>query len=40
VSRFYPTYPELADLLTIAATETNTEAEMDAFAAALKEAVR
>jgi glycine dehydrogenase subunit 1 len=39
VSRFYPTYPELADLLTIAATETNTEAEMDAFAAALKEAV-
>jgi len=37
VSRFYPTYPELADLLLLTATETNTEAEMDALAVALKE---
>jgi glycine dehydrogenase subunit 1 len=36
-SRFYPTYPELADLLLVTATETNTEADMDKFAAALKE---
>ena len=36
VSRFYPTYPELADLLMVTATEMNAEAEMDAFAAALK----
>ena len=35
-SRFYPSYPELADLLVVTATETNTEAEMDAFADALK----
>jgi glycine dehydrogenase subunit 1 len=39
-SRFYPTYPELANLLLFAATEMNTEAEMDALAAALKEIVR
>ena len=37
VSRFYPTYPELADLLLLTATEANTEAEMDALAVALKE---
>ncbi|TAL00726.1 MAG: aminomethyl-transferring glycine dehydrogenase subunit GcvPA [Rhodospirillaceae bacterium] len=37
VSRFYPSYPELADLLMVAATETNTEADMDALATALKE---
>ncbi|MCF8500230.1 MAG: aminomethyl-transferring glycine dehydrogenase subunit GcvPA [Rhodospirillum sp.] len=37
VSRFLPTYEELADLLLVTATETNTEAQMDAFAAALKE---
>jgi len=35
-SRFFPSYPELADLLVVTATETNTEAEMDAFADALK----
>ena len=34
-SRFWPDRPELADLLLVAATETNTEDEMDAFAAAL-----
>lgn len=38
-SRFYPTYPELADVLLVAATETNTEADIAAFAAALKEAL-
>ena len=36
-SRFYPTYPELADVLLVAATETNTSADIDAFAVALKE---
>jgi glycine dehydrogenase subunit 1 len=35
-SRFYPTYPELADLLVVGASEMNTENEMDAFADALK----
>lgn len=39
VSRFYPDRPELADLIVVAATETNTEAEMDAFATALNEAL-
>jgi glycine dehydrogenase subunit 1 len=39
-SRFYPTYPELEDLLLVTATETNTAAEIDAFAAALKETLR
>jgi glycine dehydrogenase subunit 1 len=37
VSRFLPTYPELADLLLVTATETNSEAQIDAFARALKE---
>ena len=36
-SRFYPTYPELADVLLVCATEMNTSADIDAFAAALKE---
>ena len=36
-SRFYPTYPELGDVLLVAATETNTEQDIDAFAAALAE---
>src|SRR6185312_8133715 len=36
-SRFYPTYPELADVLLVAATEMNTAADIDAFARALKE---
>jgi glycine dehydrogenase subunit 1 len=39
-SRFWPDRPELADLLILAATETNTEEDMDAFAAALREALR
>jgi glycine dehydrogenase subunit 1 len=34
-SRFYPTYPELAEVLLLAATETNTEADMDALVDAL-----
>ena len=38
-SRFYPTSPELADVLLVAATETNTQGDIDAFAAALKEAL-
>jgi glycine dehydrogenase subunit 1 len=36
-SRLWPDRPELADLLIVAATETNTEAEMDRFAASLEE---
>jgi glycine dehydrogenase subunit 1 len=39
-SRFWPDRPELADLLIVAVTETNTEEDMDAFAAALREALR
>jgi glycine dehydrogenase subunit 1 len=37
VSRFYPERAELANLLLLAATETNTDADMDALAGALKE---
>jgi glycine dehydrogenase subunit 1 len=37
VSRFYPEKKELAPLLLLASTETNTEADMDALLAALKE---
>jgi glycine dehydrogenase subunit 1 len=37
VSRLYPGEPALADLLLVAATETTTEADMDAFAAKLQE---
>ncbi|MBW7850478.1 MAG: aminomethyl-transferring glycine dehydrogenase subunit GcvPA [Rhodospirillales bacterium] len=36
-SRFYPSYPELDDVLLVAATETNTPDDMDALAGALKE---
>jgi glycine dehydrogenase subunit 1 len=36
-SRLWPERPELADLLIVAATETNTEAEMDRFASSLEE---
>jgi glycine dehydrogenase subunit 1 len=36
-SRFYPDYPELAPVLILAATETNTAADMDALANALAE---
>jgi glycine dehydrogenase subunit 1 len=35
VSRLYPDQPELANLLLVAATETNTEADMDKFATKL-----
>ncbi|CCG09042.1 aminomethyl-transferring glycine dehydrogenase subunit GcvPA [Pararhodospirillum photometricum] len=38
--RLWPTYPELAPVLLIAATETNTDADLDALAAALTEALR
>jgi glycine dehydrogenase subunit 1 len=37
VSRFYPSYPELAEVLLITATEMTSEADMDALAAALVE---
>jgi glycine dehydrogenase subunit 1 len=37
VSRLYPGDPALADLLLVTATETTTEADIDAFAAALSE---
>ena len=36
-ARFYPNYPELAEVLILAATETNSEADIDALVAALKE---
>jgi glycine dehydrogenase subunit 1 len=36
-SRFYPSYPELAEVLLVAATETNTLADMDALCAGLGE---
>ncbi|MGQ0662025.1 MAG: aminomethyl-transferring glycine dehydrogenase subunit GcvPA [Pseudomonadota bacterium] len=35
--RLWPDRPELANLLVVAATETNTEAEMDLFASSLAE---
>jgi len=37
VSRLYPERPELAHLLLVATTETNSEADMDEFAAKLQE---
>jgi glycine dehydrogenase subunit 1 len=37
VSRLIPGKPELAGLLLVAATETNTEADIEAFASALEE---
>ncbi|GGF14029.1 putative glycine dehydrogenase (decarboxylating) subunit 1 [Aliidongia dinghuensis] len=40
VSRLYPDRPELKNLLLVAATETNTEADMDTFAAKLQEVLR
>lgn len=36
-SRFFPSWPELKPVLLLAATETNTEDDMDALVAALKE---
>jgi glycine dehydrogenase subunit 1 len=38
-ARLWPDRPELADLLIVAATETNSEADMDSFARALAEAL-
>ncbi len=40
VSRFYPSYPELENLLLLAATETNSEQDIDALVAALTEVLR
>ncbi len=37
VSRLEPDRPDLADLIVVAATEINTEADRRAYAAALKE---
>ncbi len=37
VSRFYPEDDSVADLLLVAATETVTEADMDALVSGLKE---
>ena len=37
VSRLEPDHPELADLIVVAATEINTDADRAAYAAALKE---
>ena len=37
VSRFYPDQPDLAGLLVVAATETNSDADMDALCEALGE---
>jgi len=39
-SRFYPMFPELENLMLVAATETNTDADMDALAAALTEVLQ
>ena len=39
VSRLYPEDPALADLLLVAATETNSESDMDALCRALREAL-
>jgi len=38
-SRFYPSWPELAPVLILAATETNSEDDMDRLVAGLKEVV-
>ncbi|WP_068318525.1 aminomethyl-transferring glycine dehydrogenase subunit GcvPA [Polycladidibacter hongkongensis] len=37
VSRLLPDQPDVAQLITVAATETNTQDDIDAYAAALKE---
>jgi glycine dehydrogenase subunit 1 len=39
-SRFYPSYPELADLLLVCATETASEEDAEAFVTALEEVLR
>ena len=38
-SRLYPTWPELDNVLLLAATETNSDEDLDALASALKELV-
>jgi len=38
--RFWPKHSELANLLLVAVTETNTEADMEALASALGEVLR
>jgi glycine dehydrogenase subunit 1 len=40
VSRLYPGKSELEPLLLVAATETNTDGDIDALAAALQGALR
>jgi len=37
LSRFYPSYPELEPILLLAATETNSVADIDSFIAALRD---
>ncbi len=39
-SRFYPTYPELENILLLTATEMNTEGDIAALVAALKEVLQ
>jgi glycine dehydrogenase subunit 1 len=39
-SRFYPSYPELAEVLLLAATEMTTESDMDALVAGLSEVLQ
>jgi glycine dehydrogenase subunit 1 len=40
VSRFYPQFPELENLLLVAATETDSDADIDALVVALTEVLR
>jgi glycine dehydrogenase subunit 1 len=40
VSRFYPADKSAADLLIVAATETNTDDDIEAFAVKLEGALR
>jgi len=40
LSRFYPTFPELADALLLCATETTDTSDMDALVSALTEVLR
>jgi len=39
-SRFWPDNPAMANLLIVAATETNTQADFDTYAASLAECLR
>jgi glycine dehydrogenase subunit 1 len=40
VSRFYPGAPDLVSLMLVAATETNTDADIEALGSALEELIR